>query len=97
MKFYLAVFIGCFLYLLFQLNDVYNLPDFKWKLFFRTNWVPTIINLTVGVILIYAKDEIVTIYPITFVSSVMLGAGGQALWKKVSHIFSSRVDTVVGV
>jgi hypothetical protein len=95
MKFYIAVFAGCILYLLLQLNDVYNLPDFKWKLFLHTNWVPTIINLVVGSIMIYAKDEIVTLYPITFMSSIVLGAGGQAIWKKVSHIFSSRVDTVV--
>jgi hypothetical protein len=95
MKFYFAVFAGCILYLLLQLNDVYNLPDFKWRLFFRTNWVPTLINLVVGSIMIYAKEEITTLYPITFMSSIVLGAGGQAIWKKVSHIFSSRVDTVV--
>jgi hypothetical protein len=95
MKFYVAVLAGCVLYLLLQLNDVYNLPDFKWKLFFRTNWIPTLINLVVGSIMIYAKDEIIALYPITFISSIVLGAGGQAIWKKVSHIFSSRVDTVV--
>ena len=97
MKFYLAVLAGCFLYQLLQLNDTYNLVDFKWKYFFRTNWVPTMINLVVGFVLIFAKDEIISIYPITFISSVMLGAGGQAIWKKVSHVFSARVDTVVGV
>jgi hypothetical protein len=97
MNFYLAVLVGCFLYILLQLNDVYNLPGFNWKQFFRTNWVPTMINLVVGSILITAKGEIVNLYPITLLSSVMLGAGGQAVWKKISHVFSSRVDTVVGV
>jgi hypothetical protein len=97
MKFYIGVFAGCLLYVLFQLNDVYNLPGFSWKQFIRTNWVPMMINLVVGSICVFAKEEMTNIYPITFISSIVLGAGGQAIWKKVSHVFSSRIDTVVGV
>lgn len=97
MQFYLAVLLGCVIYVLLQLNGVYNTPDFKWKTFFRTNWIPTLINLVFGCILVYAKEDITSIYPITFVSAMMLGIGGQALIKKLSNAFDTKIETVVGL
>lgn len=95
MSFYLAVLIGCAIYILLQLNGVYNHPDFKFKTFLRSNWIPTLLNLVVGATLVYAKEDLVAIYPITFVSSLMLGVSGQALLKKLSAIFDSKIDTIV--
>lgn len=97
MSTYLAVIAGCFIYVLLQLNGVYNLPDFKVKTFVNTNWIPTLLNLIIGCVLVYAKDDLVSIYPITFVSAMMLGLGGQALIKKLSNVFNSKVDTVVSL
>jgi hypothetical protein len=97
MEYYLAVIFGCFVYLLFQLNAVYNLPEFVWKIFIRTNWIPIVINLSIGCICVYAKKEMATIYPITFISALMLGFGGQVFFKKISNIFDSKVNTVVGL
>ena len=95
MSYYFAVLAGCIIYILLQLNGVYNLPDFETKKFVKTNWIPTMLNLIIGCVLVYAKLDLVSIYPITFVSAMMLGLGGQAFIKKLSNVFSSKVDTVV--
>ncbi len=97
MQFYLAVLAGSFIYLLLQLNGVYNSPEFKWKQFLHTNWVPTVLNLIIGCVLVAIRADLVNIYPITLVSALMLGIGGQALIKKLSNVFDSKVETVVGL
>ena len=97
MSYYLAVLVGCAIYILLQLNGVYNHPDFKFKTFLRGNWIPTLINLVVGFTLVYAKEDLIAIYPITFVSALMLGVSGQALLKKLSAIFDSKVDTIINL
>jgi hypothetical protein len=97
MEFYFAVIGGCLIYILLQLNGVYNDPKFRWKTYVRNNWIPTILNLIIGCILVYAKDDMVNIYPITFVSALMLGVSGQALIKKLSAIFDSKTDTIISL
>lgn len=97
MQFYAAVFFGCLIYVLLQLNGVYNLSDFVFKKFVKTNWIPTLLNLVIGCICVFAKNDLVNIYPITFVSAMMLGLGGQALIKKLTNIFDSKVDTLVSL
>jgi hypothetical protein len=94
---FLAVFAGCLIYILLQLNGVYNDPKFTFKIFLRANWIPTVLNLIIGCVLVYAKADLVNIYPITFVSSLMLGVSGQALIKKLSAIFDSKIDTIVSL
>lgn len=94
---YLAVGLGCLIYLLLQLNAALAAADFSWKTFLRFNGVATILNLVIGCTLVTAKADLVNIYPITFVSSVILGVSGQALFKKISGIFDKKVDTAVGL
>ena len=64
MKLYLAVLIGCLINLLFSLNDIFGKPEFSWKIFFRTNLIPTILNLICGAVLVWFKDDIASIYPL---------------------------------
>jgi hypothetical protein len=97
MKFYFAVLAGCFIYIMLQLNSVYNKPEFKWSLFFKGNWIPTVLNLVIGFVLVYIREDMIKIYPITLVSSLMLGISGQALIKKLSNIFDSTVNTIVSL
>ena len=97
MEYYLAVLSGCLIYVLLQLNQVLNVPEFSWKLYFKTNVVPTVLNLVIGSVLVYAREDLVTIYPITFISAMMLGISGQALIKKLSNIFDSKVNTIVNI
>ena len=97
MENYFAVIAGCLIYVLLQLNGVYNHPDFVFKTFLRANWIPTVLNLVIGCVIVYAKDDLTNIYPITFISSMMLGISGQALIKKLSAIFDNKVDTIVSL
>ena len=97
MKFYLAVFLGCLIYILLQLNSVYNHPEFKWKIFRRGNWIPTILNLLIGFVLVTIREDLINIYPITLLSAFMIGVSGQALIKKLSAVFDSKVDTIVSL
>ena len=93
---YLAVFLGCLIYVLLQLNGVFALPEFKWTVFVKTNIVQTILNLVIGCSLVFVKDDLVNIYPITFFSALMLGISGQALIKKLSDAFDKNLPTVIG-
>lgn len=93
---YIAVLIGAVLYLLFQLNGVLNMPDFKWKTFVKTNIVVFTINIIFGFALVYAKD-LQDLYPITFVSAIVLGLSGQVIIKKLSNISDKDKDTFVNL
>lgn len=97
MQYYFYVLVGCLIYLLLQLNGVYPLPDFRWLKFFIGNWIPTLLNLIIGFVIVSMKSELTNIYPITFLSSLMLGIGGQALIKKLSAIFDSKINTLIGL
>lgn len=94
---YFAVLGGCLIYMLLQLNGVYLHPEFKFKIYVRNNWIPAVLNLVIGFILVFAKDDLINVYPITFVSAMMLGISGQALIKKLSAIFDSKTDTIVSL
>jgi len=48
-------------------------------------------------VLVYAKDEISSIYTITFISSVVLGMSGQLLFKKVAKVFNQEEQTLIGI
>lgn len=96
-NYYLSVGVGCIVYLLLQLNGVLNLKDFTWKVFVKTNIVPTILNLVIGFFLVLARKEIVNLYPITLFSAFLLGVSGQAILKKISNMFDSSSNTVIGI
>jgi hypothetical protein len=93
---YIAVLLGSIIYLGLQLNQTYTLPGFKWLVFIKTNWIPTLLNLLIGCALVFIKDEITTIYPITLLSAFILGISGQAILKKLTNMFDAKVNTVVG-
>jgi len=94
---YIAVLFGCLIYILTQLNGVLTKPDFEWGIFLKTNVIPTVINLLVGCALVLGKDELANIYPITFLSALIIGFAGQAIFKKLVNAFDSKVPTKIGL
>ena len=82
--------------LLLGLNEALVKPEWDVRVFFRQNLGSTLLNIICGCVLVYAKDEIHDIYPLTFMSSVVLGTSGQFLFKKVTKIFDSSDDTLIG-
>lgn len=96
MELYVAIFVGALIANLLKLNKGLRYPDFNWKEFLRLNGIATLINIILGVVAVYAKDEIANIYPITFVSSLVLGAAGQYIFKGLVDTVSPGVGTVIG-
>lgn len=97
MELYIAVLLGSGIYLLLQLNQIFNNDKFEWKIFFRGNLIAFILNIATGCSLVWLREDLVNIYPITAVSAFFLGVSGQAIFKKISTIFDKKVDTVVGL
>jgi hypothetical protein len=97
MQFYIAVLIGSLVYLLLQLNSVFTLPGFSWKVFFKTNVIPTVLNLVLGCVLVWVRADITNLYPITLLSAFILGVSGQAIFKKISNAVDAKINTVVGI
>ena len=96
MELYLAVLAGAIINLLFGLNEALAMSEFKFIIFFRQNLSSTLLNIISGCVLVYARDDIITIYPITFISAVLLGMSGQFVFKKVAKIFNSDNKTLIG-
>lgn len=97
MELYLAVLVGCVINLLFGLNDSFGKPEFKWAIFFKDNLIPTVLNLVCGAVLVWFREDIVSIFPLGGLSAVFLGLGGQTIFKKLQKMFDRKVDTYVGI
>jgi hypothetical protein len=97
MELYIAVLLGSLIYLLLQLNLVFSLAEFRWRIFIKTNIVPFVLNIVIGFTCVIAREDLVNIYPITFISSVILGGYGQAIWKKISFMWDKKTRTSIGV
>lgn len=94
--FYLYVLAGCLLYLGFQLNSAFVLPEFSWKIFVKTNIIPAILNLAIGFLVVSIRQELVNIYPVTFLTAIMLGLSGQVIFKKLQDITDPGQQTYLG-
>ena len=94
---YVAVLAGAVIALLFGLNEALAKSEFKSGIFFRQNLGTTLLNIIFGCVLVFAKDEIVNIYPLTFISSVILGMSGQFAFKKIVKIFDGDSKTKLGI
>jgi hypothetical protein len=93
---YIAVVAGAVIALLFGLNEALAKSEFKTAIFFRQNLGSTLLNIICGCVLVFAKEEINSIYPLTFISSLLLGMSGQFVFKKVAKIFDNSSETLVG-
>ena len=96
MEYYFCVLVGAIIYLAFSWNEIYKDPKFRWLLFFKQNLGPTVLNLLIGFVLVWRKEDISDWLPMTGITAIFLGTSGQLIWKKISNILSSRVDTFVG-
>ena len=83
--------------ILLSLNQEVVKSDFKWVCFLKVNWLSFIINMLIGVAFVLAKDDLTSLYPITFFSCFMLGLGGQSILKKITTMFDKNIETKVGI
>lgn len=97
MTYYIGVLVGCILFLLFQLNKAYKKPEFAWGIFFKSIWIPGLINLVIGFALVFAREDVSLAYPITFITAMALGIAGQAILKGIFESSNKDIPTVIGV
>lgn len=93
----LGVVLGAVIMLLLELNKGIAKRDFSWSWFLKINSIPFAINIIIGFAFIIAKDDLMSIYPMTTFSSIMLGLSGQAIFKKVTAIFDQNTETKLGI
>jgi len=91
MEYYLAVIFGALIYIGLQLNGVYNKPDFNWKTFLKTNWIPALLNVIIGFALIITKDVFVE----SLRGALVTGFSGQVIIKKIADVFDKEKDTLI--
>lgn len=96
MELYLAILAGALVALLLKLNKALSLGDFSWKTFLLQNGIPSVVNIILGFVAVYAKAELSNIYPITFVSCIVLGAAGNYVWKNLFDMVSPGTSTAIG-
>ena len=97
MTLYLAVLVGILIYALLQLNEVLNKADFSWKGWFKIMTIPFVLSLIMGWSLVWLKDDLSNLLPITPLSSLFIGVSGQAIFKKIGAIFDKKISTFIGV
>jgi len=95
-QYYVAVLLGGLIYLLFQLNSAFAKNGFRWKIFIKKNIIPFILNLTIGFTLVYIREDLINIYPITMLSALLLGVSGQVILQKIQEIFDPEKRTFIG-
>jgi len=93
----MGVIIGTIIWLLFEFNKAIVKPDYELKKFIYLNIIPFITNIVCAFSILWFKDDIKAYFEFTKFSSVMLGMMGQGIMKKLYSIFSSNVETYVGI
>ena len=95
--YYVDIIIGAVISLLLGFNEALAKPDYKFSIFVKQNLGSTLLNIICGGVLVFAKEEIASIYTITFISSVVLGMSGQFLFKKVAKVFNPEEQNKIGI
>lgn len=93
----IGVVIGTILWLLFEFNKAIVKPDYQFKTFVKLNIIPFATNLVCAFTILWFKDDIKEYFEFTRFSSVMLGMMGQGVMKKLYSIFSTNIETYVGI
>lgn len=93
----LGIFLGAVILLLFELNKALKKPEFNTSKFILLNWLPLLTNIVCGLTIIWFKEDIEGMFEVTKASSVLLGLGGQALFKKIIGIFDKNIETKLGL
>jgi len=94
MELYLAVLFGVVIYATLQWNETSKTKDFNWV---RNMIIPSWLSILTGCALVWSREDLVTIYPITKITALLAGVSGQAVWKKIVGVFDKKIDTVVGI
>ena len=96
MEFYIALLLGTLIYLGISYIKIYKSPKFSIMAFAKFNLPVVILNLLIGVCLVWVKDDMVQVYPITKLSCIIIGCTGQAVWSKlIKIVFPKTTDNLI--
>jgi len=93
----LGVIFGSILCILFEFNKAIKRENFSFKTFIKLNIIPALINISCGLVLIWAKDDVDIYFKITKFSSIVLGMSGQTIFKKIIGVFDKKTNTYLGI
>lgn len=92
-----GVIIGTIIWLLFEFNKAIVKLDYEFKIFVKLNIIPFVTNLICAFAVLWMKDDIKEYFEFNRFSSIMLGMMGQGVMKKLYSIFSTNIETYIGV
>lgn len=89
---FILAYAGAVLHILMKLAEVFNRPDFVFRIFLRKNILPFIISLIgIPVLLIMATDQTIKSFlPINLVTAVFAGWQTQSLFKSLSNLYGNK-------
>lgn len=97
----LAVLLGSCIFILLELNKVYNKEDFSWSIFIKRNIFGLGVTIIFTLCCILFKESIIKMFPTTkvyFNSFVyfILAIGGPSPLKRILDSCNTKVDTFLG-
>lgn len=93
----LFVILGAFVSLLLNLNEAIVKKDFSFKVFVKQNWLATITNIIVGVIIVLSTYDDSSIIPMTKLTACLLGVMSQQFFKKLCNLLLLSKPTFIGI
>jgi len=93
----IGIFIGAFIWLMFELNKAVKKNDFSYKTFFKLNAIPFVTNICCGLAIYWSREDLKDYIIMTNFSSIILGMSGQAILKKLVGIFDKNIETHIGI
>ena len=91
MKIYIAVLVGTLINLIFGLNEAMAKPEYRFLIFVKQNWFPTLMNLICGGAFVHFGESV------SGWEALFFGSAGQFYWKKLANIFNDRIPTRIGI
>jgi hypothetical protein len=91
------VLLGSSIVLLLNLNEALPKSDFGWSKFIKANLASFLLNMLIGVTVVYAEyGDPKPLFPLTNISALMLGAAAQVIFKKLINVFTTDKSTFIG-
>lgn len=93
--------LGAAFFLLSRLNKAKIKPEYNFWVFLDKNWIPTVLNLIGGSILIFGLSIeqgafVYAGFDFTFVFAGVLGVAGQVIFRGVMDLLNQNIKTRFG-
>lgn len=94
MELYLIALAGLALHWLGVIDSAIRKSDFDWSYFIRLNLYNFITTVIAAALIIYTKDEFVTLFPITKLSAFFAGYLSGDIFHRILKVFRERANKI---